>query len=175
MAPTCMCRSLPSHKFSCSYFAVCPNCSNALTIARTPATLEFPLGQNAFECRTCPYQFVLDKPYYERTVMKQKKIDDVIGATDLNSQSKTESKSMSLQIPTRAAKMHAQSNARIHNAILEKQLSINFKLEVQMNHRPVSTLCVYPVRNILIKTDVKSVYPVPKSMERRLIHPEMHP
>ncbi|KKY24171.1 putative rna polymerase iii subunit c11 [Phaeomoniella chlamydospora] len=68
----------------------CPNCSNALTIARLAPTLEFPLGQNAFECRTCPYQFILDKPYYEKTVMAEKKIDDVMGATDLGSQSKTE-------------------------------------------------------------------------------------
>lgn len=38
-----------------------------------------PEGVNAFQCRTCPYQFLLDKPYYERTYMKKKQRDDVMG------------------------------------------------------------------------------------------------
>jgi len=59
----------------------CPNCSNALTISRTPGTTEYPDGVNRFECRTCPYQFILDKPYYERTTMKRKQVEDVLGAS----------------------------------------------------------------------------------------------
>jgi DNA-directed RNA polymerase subunit M/transcription elongation factor TFIIS len=58
---------------------VCPYCCNCLTIARAPGTREHPQGQNAFTCRTCPYQFVLDQPYYERTHMKQKQKDDILG------------------------------------------------------------------------------------------------
>lgn len=60
-------------------FAVCPNCSNCLTIALTTGTDEYPEGVNAFQCRTCPYQFILDKPYYERTYMKKKQRDDIMG------------------------------------------------------------------------------------------------
>jgi DNA-directed RNA polymerase subunit M/transcription elongation factor TFIIS len=58
---------------------VCPNCSNCLTIALTAGTDEYPEGVNAFQCRTCPYQFILDKPYYERAYMKKKQRDDVMG------------------------------------------------------------------------------------------------
>ena len=50
-----------------------------MTTARTAGTDKYPEGINAFQCRTCPYQFVLDKPYYERTYMKKKQRDDVMG------------------------------------------------------------------------------------------------
>lgn len=63
---------------------VCPNCANSLTIGRTDPTNDSPAGLNAFECRTCPYRFILDKPYFERTLMKQKQRDDVLGADDTN-------------------------------------------------------------------------------------------
>src|SRR5436190_8308825 len=61
---------------------VCPNCSNALTISRSQATTEHPQGINRFECRTCPYQYVLDRAYYERTDMKRKEVADVLGGKD---------------------------------------------------------------------------------------------
>ena len=57
----------------------CPYCCNCLTIARSAGTPATPGGLNAFTCRTCPYQFVLDKAYYERTYMKQKAKDDILG------------------------------------------------------------------------------------------------
>lgn len=65
---------------------VCPYCCNCLTIARTTAgTVDDARGRNAFTCRTCPYQFVLDQPYYERTYMKKKQKADILGEeqTDL--------------------------------------------------------------------------------------------
>ncbi|KAF2503323.1 DNA-directed RNA polymeras-like protein III subunit RPC10 [Lophium mytilinum] len=37
------------------------------------------VGTNRFECRSCPYQHVLDKRYFERKAMKQKDVEDVIG------------------------------------------------------------------------------------------------
>lgn len=40
------------------------------------------MGVNKFECRTCPYQYVLDKAYYERTPMKRKEVEDVLGGKD---------------------------------------------------------------------------------------------
>src|SRR5271156_3160852 len=58
---------------------VCPYCCNCLTIARAPGTEDHPQGQNAFTCRTCPYQFILDEAYYERTYMKKKQKDVILG------------------------------------------------------------------------------------------------
>lgn len=56
-----------------------------MTISKAAASEQNPGGRNAFTCRTCPYQFVLDQPYYERTYMKQKQKDDILGEdqTDL--------------------------------------------------------------------------------------------
>ena len=37
-------------------------------------------GKNRFECRTCPYQMVLDRRYYERkTYDSNKTTEDVLG------------------------------------------------------------------------------------------------
>ncbi|QSS64871.1 DNA-directed RNA polymerase III polypeptide [Histoplasma capsulatum] len=60
----------------------CPNCSNALTISRADPSPRYPLGVNRFECRTCPYQYILDRTYYERTEMKRKEVSDVLGGKD---------------------------------------------------------------------------------------------
>jgi hypothetical protein len=61
---------------------VCPNCSNALTISRAEPTAGYPMGVNKFECRTCPYQYILDSTYYERSDMKRKEVEDVLGGKD---------------------------------------------------------------------------------------------
>lgn len=68
-----------------TFLPVCPYCCNCLTIARTVPSNQYPTGVNAFTCRTCPYQFALDQPYYERTYMKRKQKDDILGEgqTDL--------------------------------------------------------------------------------------------
>lgn len=39
-------------------------------------------GKNRFECRTCPYQMVLDRRYFERKNMDLKKVDDILGGAD---------------------------------------------------------------------------------------------
>ena len=36
-------------------------------------------GKNRFECRSCPYQYVLNKRYYERKMMKRKEVEDIMG------------------------------------------------------------------------------------------------
>jgi DNA-directed RNA polymerase III subunit RPC11 len=43
-------------------------------VSRSPET-----GTNRLECRTCPYQFILTRKYYERKPMKRKEVDDVMG------------------------------------------------------------------------------------------------
>ncbi|KAA6410426.1 MAG: rna polymerase iii subunit c11 [Lasallia pustulata] len=60
----------------------CPCCSNSLTVSRNPPTDAFPLGQNRLECRTCPYQFLINQRYYERKEMKRKEVEDVMGGKD---------------------------------------------------------------------------------------------
>ncbi|KAI9806343.1 MAG: hypothetical protein M1825_006458 [Sarcosagium campestre] len=57
----------------------CPACSNTLTVSRTASSEQYPKGANRLECRTCPYQFVLEKRYYDRQVMKRKEVEDVMG------------------------------------------------------------------------------------------------
>lgn len=39
-------------------------------------------GKNRFECRTCPYQMILDRRYYERKNMETKAAEDVLGGAD---------------------------------------------------------------------------------------------
>lgn len=58
-----------------------------LTIAPIPLE-ELPYeeshlaGNNAFQCRTCPYQMVLDQRYFERKEFNSKEIEDVLGGED---------------------------------------------------------------------------------------------
>ncbi|KAF2456006.1 hypothetical protein BDY21DRAFT_65688 [Lineolata rhizophorae] len=59
----------------------CPACSNMLVVARAPLTEpgEAFRGRNCFECRTCPYRYVLDRRYAERKVMPRKEVEDIMG------------------------------------------------------------------------------------------------
>lgn len=61
---------------------VCPYCSNTLTVSRSPSNDEFPSGQNRLECRTCPYQYLINQRWFERKEMKRKEVDDVLGGKD---------------------------------------------------------------------------------------------
>lgn len=66
---------------------VCPSCSNLLTISPIPAdhlpdSEQENVNFNRFECRTCPYQMILDKRYYERKRMKNKEVEDVLGGAE---------------------------------------------------------------------------------------------
>ncbi|KAI4134989.1 MAG: hypothetical protein LQ347_001048 [Umbilicaria vellea] len=60
----------------------CPCCSNSLTVSRSAPNDAFPIGQNRLECRTCPYQFLINQRYYERKEMKRKEVEDVMGGKD---------------------------------------------------------------------------------------------
>lgn len=70
-----------------SLLPVCPSCSNMLTISTLKHHELAPsdqahAGKNRFECRTCPYQMILDRRYYERKNMETKAADDVLGGAD---------------------------------------------------------------------------------------------
>ncbi|EMF16706.1 uncharacterized protein SEPMUDRAFT_34035 [Sphaerulina musiva SO2202] len=65
----------------------CPSCSNMLIVSQIPSFHTAPedsmhIGKNRFECRTCPYQMVLDRRYYERKNMKLKDVGDILGGAD---------------------------------------------------------------------------------------------
>jgi hypothetical protein len=53
-----------------------------LRVSKVPPgdpTTEEAVGQNRFECLTCPYHFVINKRYYERKYMKKKEVEDILG------------------------------------------------------------------------------------------------
>lgn len=65
----------------------CPSCSNMLVISQIPSSHTAPedsmnIGKNRFECRTCPYQMILDRRYFERKTMKLKDVGDILGGAD---------------------------------------------------------------------------------------------
>lgn len=80
--PSIPCLSIRNRTNISCFFEVCPNCSNALTISRGDPTTRHPLGVNRFECRTCPYQYNLEKRWFEETAMKQKDVEDVFGGKE---------------------------------------------------------------------------------------------
>ncbi|KAK4552482.1 RNA polymerase III C11 subunit [Recurvomyces mirabilis] len=58
-----------------------------LIISRIPSSHTAPdedtnANKTRFECRTCPYQMVLDRRYYERKEMSLKTPEDVLGGAD---------------------------------------------------------------------------------------------
>jgi DNA-directed RNA polymerase III subunit RPC11 len=53
-----------------------------LRVNRVPPgdpTTSDSVGQNRFECPTCPYQLVLSKRFYERKYLKKKEVEDILG------------------------------------------------------------------------------------------------
>lgn len=50
-----------------------------LTISPSPT---HPSAANRFECRTCPYECILDKPYYEKKLFTRKQASDIISTED---------------------------------------------------------------------------------------------
>ncbi|EMD01132.1 hypothetical protein BAUCODRAFT_21075 [Baudoinia panamericana UAMH 10762] len=65
----------------------CPSCSNMLTITTIPASHCAPTNideanKNRFECRTCPYQMILDRKYFERKTMDLKAPEAVLGGAE---------------------------------------------------------------------------------------------
>lgn len=46
------------------------------------STNQYPMGVNRFECRSCPYERVVEREYYEQTEVKQKEVEDVFGGKE---------------------------------------------------------------------------------------------
>jgi DNA-directed RNA polymerase III subunit RPC11 len=51
-------------------------------VAPGDPTTEDHVGQNRFECSTCPYQFVITKRYFERKTIHKKEVEDILGGKD---------------------------------------------------------------------------------------------
>jgi len=52
-------------------------------VSKNPSDLcdSYSERKNRFECATCPYQYVLRKEYYERKLLKQKEVEDIVGGS----------------------------------------------------------------------------------------------
>jgi hypothetical protein len=100
-----------------------------------PSTEDY-VGQNRFECLTCPYQFVINKRYYERKYMKKKEVEDILGGKGAwDNVDKTEGRA----IP-RAEVMiwgrwltREQCNARMKSVVMTRRIGISCRLGVLMS------------------------------------------
>ncbi|CAG8958030.1 hypothetical protein HYFRA_00000374 [Hymenoscyphus fraxineus] len=63
----------------------CPNCSNVLSVSKVPmdSPIEEERGKNRMECRTCPYQYVInEQSFFERKNFTFVEKDDVFGGAN---------------------------------------------------------------------------------------------
>ena len=78
-----------------------------LRVSKVPPgdpTTEDSVGQNRFECLTCPYHFVINKRYYERKYLKKKEVEDILGGKGAwDNVDKTEGTSYWYQLQIRSA------------------------------------------------------------------------
>ena len=95
-----------------------------LTVSRTADnTQSGTLGQNRMECRTCPYQYLITDRLFERTMMKRKEVDDVMGGKDAWANADRTggmylvALKLLLQVPTRSDHVSMTSNSTNHSAI----------------------------------------------------------
>ena len=74
---------MPKLVWYLSLFDMLTYSGNHLTIQRTKVSkAEFPENDDyghSFVCRTCPYEFIVDKEYYSRRESKLKQVDDIMG------------------------------------------------------------------------------------------------
>lgn len=95
-----------------------------LTVSRTADDAENgTLGQNRMECRTCPYQYLITDRLFERTMMKRKEVDDVMGGKDAWANADRTggmylmALKLFLQAPTLSDNVFMTSNSTKHSAI----------------------------------------------------------
>jgi hypothetical protein len=100
-----------------------------------PSTEDY-VGQNRFECLTCPYQFVINKRYYERKYMKKKEVEDILGGKGAwDNVDKTEGRAN-----PRAQVMvwgtwltREQCNARMKSVVTTRRIGTSCKFGVLMS------------------------------------------
>lgn len=109
-----------------------------LRVSKVPPgdpTTEPYVGQNRFQCLTCPYQFVITKRYYERKYLKKKEVEDILGGKGAwDNVDKTNGMIRSRALGWYAEKlMNTQCNVRTRNAATTKRTGISCKSAVLMS------------------------------------------
>jgi hypothetical protein len=99
-----------------------------------PSTEDY-VGQNRFECLTCPYQFVINKRYYERKYMKKKEVEDILGGKGAwDNVDKTEGMdTMGWKIRRRRWLMREQCNVQMRSVVMTRRIGINCRSGVLMS------------------------------------------
>lgn len=103
-----------------------------------PTTEDF-VGQNRFQCLTCPYHFVIDKRYYERKYMKKKEVEDILGGKGAwDNVDKTEGKATdnfatSSVEDTVSLTTEQQYNVRMRSAGITKHTGTSCRFAVLMS------------------------------------------
>ncbi|EPX74720.1 DNA-directed RNA polymerase III complex subunit Rpc11 [Schizosaccharomyces octosporus yFS286] len=92
----------------------CPTCGNHLVIAIDEE------GRNAFDCKTCPYQFPISALLYSRHEFPQKKIDDVLGGDE-------------------AFESNQQTEVACDNSKCDNNRAYFFQLQIRSADEPMST------------------------------------
>jgi len=93
------------------------------------------VGTNRFECRTCPYQFILDKRYFERRMMKKKEAEDILGGEgSWDNVDKTNGMDFALRSEAHVLTGYVlQCNVRTRSAGTIPRSSICCRFEVRMS------------------------------------------
>ncbi len=63
----------------------CPTCANLLLIEKTNSLFSSGAaagGDFRFFCKTCPYVFVVAKPFEKKMELSRKEVDDVMGGKE---------------------------------------------------------------------------------------------
>jgi hypothetical protein len=99
-----------------------------------PSTEDY-VGQNRFECLTCPYQFVINKRYYERKYMKKKEVEDILGGKGAwDNVDKTEGMDIAGWKITRGRWLtREQCNVRMRSVVMTQRIGINCRFGVLMS------------------------------------------
>jgi len=99
-----------------------------------PSTEDY-VGQNRFECLTCPYQFVINKRYYERKYMKKKEVEDILGGKGAwDNVDKTEGMVIAGWEITRGRWLtREQCNVRMRSVVMTRRIGINCRFGVLMS------------------------------------------
>jgi hypothetical protein len=97
-----------------------------------PTTEEF-VGQNRFECLTCPYHFVINKRYFERKYMKKKEVEDILGGKDAwKNVDKTQGRRVAGQDMDKGLMM-LQCNVRMRSVGTTRRIGISCRFGVRMS------------------------------------------
>lgn len=98
-------------------------------------TTEMNVDQNCFECLTCPYQFVINKRYYERKYMKRKEAEDILGGKDAwKNVDQTDGMTVLRNMATRDRKLTMdQCNVQMRNAVMTRHTGTSCRFVVLMS------------------------------------------